>query len=229
MSTLQLVWDRSRCYDLWSWESEKKHHTASVIQQLHKNVYLARIGPVAGEPTETVVIKIACGVKEQENLEREFDFYMHDLYDLQGQVVPRCEGIYRGRVDGLPFGCLVLQYCSGPPILDGQEFLHQVFIATCKLHEAGVVHGNLLGCRNIIQMGVSPRIIDFSTATRHHCQNGIPTNPYPVLAKGMRSCQELVDLVKTYGLDDLTKLRVSLPMGATNPLWSIYIKKQHNS
>lgn len=123
MSTLQLVWDQSRCYDLWSWESEKLHQTASVIQHLHKAVYLARIGPVAEESTETVVIKLARGEQEQESLEREFDFYMHDLYDLQGEVVPRCEGIYRGRVNGLPLGCLVLQYCHGPPIIDGHEFL----------------------------------------------------------------------------------------------------------
>lgn len=129
MSTLQLLLDKSRCYDLWSWESENVHQTASVIRQLHKSVYLARIGPVAEESTETVVIKIACGEKERQNLEREFEFYMHDLYDLQGQVVPRCEGIYRGRVNGLPFGCLVLQYCFGPPILDGQEFLCVFFFS----------------------------------------------------------------------------------------------------
>ena len=89
------------------------------------------------------------------------------------------------------------------------------------MHEAGVVHGNLLGCRNIIQMGVAPRIIDFSTATRHHCQNGVPTNPYSVLAKGTRSCQELVDLVKTYGLKDIKKLPLALPMGVVN---HIYVK-----
>jgi hypothetical protein len=123
MSTLQLVWDKTRCYDLWSWESEKIHQTASVIRHLHKNVYLARIGPVAEEPNETVVIKLARGEEEQENLEREFEFYMHDLHDLQGQVVPRCGGIYRGRVNSMPLGCLVLQYCSGPPILDGPEFM----------------------------------------------------------------------------------------------------------
>lgn len=138
MSTLQLVWDRSRRYDLWSWESQKLHQTASVIQHLHKTVYLARIGPVAEEPTETVVIKLAYGEEEQENLKREFEFYMYDLYDLQGQVVPRCEGIYRGRVNGLPLGCLVLQYCSGPPILDGQEFLYVFYLNFSPLRRKGI-------------------------------------------------------------------------------------------
>lgn len=86
----------------------------------------------------------------------------------------------------------------------------QVFIAASRLHEAGVVHGDLLSSRNIIQMGLAPRIIDFSTATRHHCQNGIPTNPYPMLAQGTRRCQELADMVKTYGLNDMTKLQLAL-------------------
>ena len=89
-----------------------------------------------------------------------------------------------------------------------------------------MIHGNLLGCRNIIQMGDAPRIIDFSTATRHHCQNGVPTNPYPVLAEGIRSCPEIVDLVKTYGLNDIAKLRLALPMGVMNHFWSVYIKKK---
>lgn len=123
MSTLQLVWDETRRYDLWSWKPEKIHQTAFITRHLHKKVYLARIGPVAEEATEMVVVKLAYGGKEQENLEREFDFYMHELYDLQGQVVPKCRGIYRGRISGIPFGCLILQYCSGPPILDGPEFL----------------------------------------------------------------------------------------------------------
>jgi len=74
----------------------------------------------------------------------------------------------------------------------------QVYIATSRLHEAGVIHGNLLHGRNIIQSGIAPCIIDFSTATRHHCQHGIPTNPYPDRAHGVRHCQELVDLVKTW-------------------------------
>lgn len=130
MSTLQLVWDKTRCYDLWSWESEKIHQTASIIRHMQKNIYLAHIGPVAEEATDTVVIKLARGEKEQETLEREFEFYMHDLYHLQGQVVPRCGGIYRGRVNGMPLGCLVLEYCSGPPILDGVEFMC-VFIFSC--------------------------------------------------------------------------------------------------
>ena len=93
---------------------------------------------MAEEPTETVVIKLAYGEEEQENLKREFEFYMYDLYDLQGQVVPRCEGIYRGRVNGLPLGCLVLQYCSGPPILDGQEFLYVFYLNFSPLRRKGI-------------------------------------------------------------------------------------------
>ena len=110
----------------------------------------------------------------------------------------------------------------------GVDTSRQVFIATSRLHQAGVVHGDLLSCRNIIQMGVAPRIIDFSTATRHHnCQKGIPTNPYPVLAQGIRCCDELDGLVKTYGLNDLTKLRLvmSLPKDVPHQFWNANLIK----
>ncbi|KAF8808003.1 hypothetical protein BYT27DRAFT_7098069 [Phlegmacium glaucopus] len=197
MSTLQLVLNKTH-YDLWSWQSEGLHHTAFVIGRFRKRVYLAVIGPTGEKATDKVVIKLGWGEKEQESLQREFDFYMHDLYHLQGEVVPQCRGIYRGRVNGLPSGCLVLQYCDGPPITNGSGFFRQLFFAARKLHEAGVVHGDLLETRNILQMDESPRIIDFSTATRHHCQNGVPTHPYLKFADGIHCCPELAEIAKVY-------------------------------
>ena len=82
---------------------------------------------MAEKATKTIVVKLGYGEQGQESLEREFDFYMHDLYNLQGEVIPRCGGMYRGRVNGMPLGCLLLQFCSGPPIADNEEFLCVLF------------------------------------------------------------------------------------------------------
>jgi len=47
-----------------------------------------------------------------------------------------------------------------------------------------------------------------------------------MLADGVRCCQELFDMVKTYGLSDMTRLRLSLPVDVTNQFWNIYYKTQ---
>ncbi|KAF8159763.1 hypothetical protein B0H34DRAFT_674069 [Crassisporium funariophilum] len=219
MATLQLIWDATHIYELWSFDNEALHQTAHVMRRLGHSIYLARIGPVAEEPTETVIIKLARGEEEQRAITREFDLYSQDLFHLQGDVVPQCHGIFRGKVDGHPLGCLVLQYCSGPMIMaDNREFNRLIMIAACKLHQAGVVHGDLLDAHHILQMGFTPRFIDFSTATRHLCQNGIPTNPYECLSRSVRCCNELIEMEKSYGMmSDAPTMRHAVD--ATSRFW----------
>lgn len=67
------------------------------------------------DPEKVVIIKTARGEDEMETLNREFQFYEGELKHLQGHVVPLCFGSFRGKVDGVDFGCLVLEYCSGHP------------------------------------------------------------------------------------------------------------------
>lgn len=42
-----------------------------------------------------------------------------------------------------------------------------------------------------------------------------------MLSQGTHHCEELVDLVKTYGLNDMVKLQLALPMGVANQFWNI--------
>lgn len=76
----------------------------------------------------------------------------------------------------------------------------KAMIAACKLHYAGLVHGDLLSGRHIIGQGNEPRIIDFSKAIRHTCQNGVPTNPYEHNPEKRRFCQELMELERHFSL-----------------------------
>lgn len=77
-------------------------------------------------------------------------------------------------------------------------------IASCKIHQAGLLHGDLMDGRHIIRMGLhGVRIIDFSSAIRHTCTNGVPTLLGPSCSSngpGPTFCSELVNLEKTYGI-----------------------------
>jgi hypothetical protein len=75
------------------------------------------------EATETIIVKAALGPDEMILLNREAEFYSNELRHLQGTVVPKCFGLFRGKVDGVDFGCLLLEYCSGrAPVWNMLEF-----------------------------------------------------------------------------------------------------------
>ena len=73
-------------------------------------------------------------------------------------------------------------------------------LATCKLHAAGIVHGELVDGHHFVPMGLSIRIVDFSTAERHECSNGLPL----VSSRDRQDdgCLELVEMEETYGRID---------------------------
>jgi hypothetical protein len=123
MATLQLIWAHRRTYNLWSWSLGKIHQTARIIKCIKNNVYTAHIGPRDMEATETIIVKAALGPDEMILLNREAEFYSNELKHLQGTVVPKCFGLFRGKINGLDFGCLLLEYCSGrTPVWNMHEF-----------------------------------------------------------------------------------------------------------
>lgn len=56
---------------------------------------------------------MARGDQEMHSLSREAEFYENELKHLQGTVVPRSLGFFRGKECGIDVGCLLLEYCSG--------------------------------------------------------------------------------------------------------------------
>lgn len=121
MSTLQLIWDSQTTYQLWSWNNGNIHYTAQLVRRIKNSVYMVRIGARGVEPTDVVAVKVARGKEEVEEMEREVGFYESQLKSLQGTVVPKCYGFYTAKVQGTPIGCLLLEYCSGPPVEPGRE------------------------------------------------------------------------------------------------------------
>jgi hypothetical protein len=99
------------------------HQTARIIKCLNNRVYTAHIGPRGMAAAEIIVVKVAFSPDEVMLLNREAEFYSNELRDLQGTVVPKFFGFFRGKVDGADFGCLLLEYCSGrAPVWDMLEF-----------------------------------------------------------------------------------------------------------
>ncbi|KAF9267006.1 hypothetical protein L218DRAFT_920703 [Marasmius fiardii PR-910] len=160
--------------------------------------------PSAPQAPIPVVLKIATGSEQITLLQREASFYENELFHLQGSVVPRYYGLYRGKLlnfspppqstiarsyrEPPTSACMILEYCSGHgsiPLSPG-ELRRRTMIATQKLHQAGVVHGDLLNHRHVLDLGYNGnkggvRIVDFSMAHRHHrCPQSIG------------GCQELV-------------------------------------
>lgn len=119
MTTLQLILSQRQSYELWSWDSHHLvHQTAHVSSQSISskgNVRVAHIGPRGEEPKYTAVVKMAQGQRPVVILEKEYRVYTKKLKHLQGSVVPICYGLFKGKVNGEDFACLLLEYCKGPP------------------------------------------------------------------------------------------------------------------
>ncbi|KAF9532666.1 hypothetical protein CPB83DRAFT_890850 [Crepidotus variabilis] len=212
-SSLQLILSNASApsYTLWSWDHGDFHQVARVCEQLADNICTAYIGPVGETPSHKVVLKIGQGKRADQRLAREYEMYSGPLVHLQGTIVPRCFGLFCGSANESGSGtikskkqisCLVLEYIAPhrERTVDPEEFHRQLMLALCKIHKAGINHGNLK-TGHILQMGYSPRIIDFSLASRHSCQHGYaagfcdednsqPSSLSPT-ASELLTCQEL--------------------------------------
>ncbi|KAJ3857279.1 hypothetical protein EV368DRAFT_30617 [Lentinula lateritia] len=214
MSTLELIYDR-KIYELWSWEPQQavhqtaRHQTARILPTRltpRGNVRVAYLGPRDEEPDSLVVTKLARD-NEVPALEREYRVYMDRLQHLQGSVVPICYGLYRGKVEGEKFACMLLEYYRHLMTYSIEERNFQIMRATWKLHEAGILHGSIDSMHHIVCSTTGVRIIDFSDVVDNHRCVGVIRGPhlsYPnELAPSKNGCPELVLVDKIYGPTDL--------------------------
>jgi len=137
MATLKLIYDpitststrthsRSRSpptLTLTSSDTSLGHinQSALIVRHIQSNILISDLVPT-GDPDTTpsarVLLKTAKGDKANDLLKWEYEVYEERLKMLQGSVVPRCYGLFSGRVDergtasgtGERFGCLVLEY-----------------------------------------------------------------------------------------------------------------------
>jgi hypothetical protein len=111
ISSLILLWPDGQSYPMTSYDLGRGNKSATVIKRLQSNIHLAWIGLMNDNPTQLVLLKLARGDQENKLLKHEYECYTNELVGLQGRYVPFCYGMYNSIVNGIPLGCLVLEYC----------------------------------------------------------------------------------------------------------------------
>ncbi|KAF6754321.1 hypothetical protein DFP72DRAFT_783989, partial [Ephemerocybe angulata] len=120
---LELFWNSTDVYDLWSWTTESmKPQVARIAHQYRRNIYAAVLGPKGGENEKLVLAKIARGTEEVETLAHEATIYTDDLRHLQGTVIPVFYGLWKTKIGGIDFACMFIEHCTGPTKLSASEF-----------------------------------------------------------------------------------------------------------
>ncbi|KAG7099693.1 hypothetical protein E1B28_001515 [Marasmius oreades] len=202
---LELHYSEGNVYYLQGCDSDypHQHAHAHVVKKFGKNVCQAWIGARNQKPTALVALKIARGSSAVKTLEYEAGIYRGALRDLQGKVVPKYHGLYRTVIDGhTELGVMILEFCSNSKDsqqMEKHEYTRRLMLAACKLHQAGVVHGQLYA-RHTLEIGQEIRIIDFSRATvSHRCVGAVPML---LQGRGERGCEELVWLEEEYGASE---------------------------
>ncbi|KDR80117.1 hypothetical protein GALMADRAFT_62327 [Galerina marginata CBS 339.88] len=204
---LELQWEGRTTHLLstdWDPATTPAHKKiARIIETIGHSVHLGFLKAGDSAKEEKIVCKLAHGHGNVKSLEREAEFYRNDLKDLQGKVVPQYFGFYKQDL-GETIACLLLEYIDDDDkdITNGPLWYRRVMLAMAEVHKAGIIHGGLLDFKkeHIIRMGKSPRIVDFSRATRHKCEGTLPANEHGVVPDDVISCEELRGLEETYGV-----------------------------
>ncbi|KAH9919570.1 uncharacterized protein B0H18DRAFT_1027744 [Fomitopsis serialis] len=150
----------------------------------------------------TVICKVIHGGKRQRStLHHEKQVYAA-LEELQGDIIPRCYGLFEGELGGELATCLVLEY-FGEPLTrnksahEDEAFRIYLMSAVLEFHRRGVRHNDLKPGHIRKKSDGSAGIIDFEAAVmNHHC---------PVVDA------DVVDSAATFEFGKLALREVELP------------------
>ncbi|GBE89721.1 hypothetical protein SCP_1700450 [Sparassis crispa] len=164
------------------------------IHHGHSVIYTATL-QIPNQPAQAVICKVVLGKRGVARLRNEVDMYWR-IAELQGDVVPRCFGLFEGELEDGPSACLVLQDCGERLYKEffatSWTFRYDLIIAMSKIHNAGVAHRDFAPRNIVVSNDNKPFIIDFDRAKKHDCYAAtdiIFNTPEP---REMRDqCQEL--------------------------------------
>ncbi|KAF4573287.1 hypothetical protein EYR36_007798 [Pleurotus pulmonarius] len=206
MSSLTLIWTNESApagannLVLQPWITQPANTpNPSLVCRINKRIRSRLfVGSIDGVPGP-LAIKFARVGYEVETLQKEIRFYDTSLKKLQGVVVPKVFGGYRGRVDGEDVAVFIMEYCQTVEEPDAREFNRKVMLAACQLHAAGVMHRNLLASHHIISTVKGLRFVDFSDGIMHMCPGANPQVQSTGRGHQPSGCFELDVLEQTYG------------------------------
>ncbi|KAL6298886.1 hypothetical protein BKA93DRAFT_809117 [Sparassis latifolia] len=157
--------------------------TAVCKEQQVKQVYRATVDVKFGSPEATeqipsgVICKVVYSRRSRDALVVEAHIY-EILRDLQGRSIPRCLGLYKGKMEDGLAACLLLEDCRRElerKLYTDWRFRQQLFNTLEEMHCKGIKHGNIVENNIVVNHKGSPIIVDFSTATtKHDCQYKLP-------------------------------------------------------
>ncbi|KII89954.1 hypothetical protein PLICRDRAFT_53082 [Plicaturopsis crispa FD-325 SS-3] len=209
MSTLRLIWPTFDTTCLLYSPTIGQDFTATISHTIRgdSRVHIATVNTsealIYSDQTD-IIVKIATGKEGIKDLEREAGFYESDLRPLQGSVVPRCYGFFKGKVSGEYQACLLLEFCR---FVEHQPSFKRTLVETnrlkmvaaARLHQVGIIHNDLIDGRHFVIANRGPQIIDFTYAERHACRGAVPL----LLCDNVpRGCWELVNMERYFGDTD---------------------------
>ncbi|KAH9921821.1 uncharacterized protein B0H18DRAFT_1020355 [Fomitopsis serialis] len=128
-----------------------------------------------GVNCRTVICKVIYGGKRpRAALHHEKEVY-DVLEELQGDIIPRCYGLFEGELGGELATCLVLEEFGEPLTRDksaheDETFRIYLMSAILELHRRGIQHNDLVPGNIRKKSDGSAGIIDFEAAVMiHHC------------------------------------------------------------
>ncbi|KAI0718847.1 hypothetical protein C8T65DRAFT_569838 [Cerioporus squamosus] len=150
-----------------------------------------------------VALKWVVGAERVAGAKREAGVYDKELLPLQGTVVPRFYGLFTSIIGDVEVGCIVLEWCAGPPIKDTFELNRQRMVAGIALHKAGVRHNKVLDPGHYIAVcDGTLRMVGFSSAKTHQCAGTtILSRDVNGDQKPVKCCSELAALESRFGVD----------------------------
>ncbi|PIL31548.1 hypothetical protein GSI_06250 [Ganoderma sinense ZZ0214-1] len=150
-----------------------------------------------------VALRWVVGEAQLDGIANEVRLYEQELVPLQGTVVPKFFGFFKGFVGKNKVGCIVTEWCRGVQIGEEHELNRQRMLSAIELHKAGIYHGRLLDKTHWVSAGDGTlRIVGFSSAHIHDCEG------MTVLSKDTGGdprpdavCKELAVLESRFGVD----------------------------
>ncbi|KAK0481816.1 hypothetical protein IW261DRAFT_1607072 [Armillaria novae-zelandiae] len=231
-SIIEVIYDHNHVSRLWSWDAvnginspdTSPQFTIRCCEALRQRVFRASMGPYGGQPTTPVIIKVARTEQEFSLLQWEEKVYNQCLRGLQGTVVPKCYGLFGTNDRGRKTGCLVLEHCATANDIKHADYCRKVMVAIIKIHQAGIIHGDVRRSSHILSTPDGVRIIDFSNAKIHECPNAQPrlmdTRYAP---ESGTQCNELMVLENGYGIADGQHLDNMLQTNMPSPLPAVHV------
>ncbi|RDB17089.1 hypothetical protein Hypma_001929 [Hypsizygus marmoreus] len=133
--------------------------------------------PEFHDPVDAV-LKFSHQGKNVDSLLHEANIYENHVKDLQGDVIPRCFGVFQATIAENLITCLITEYCGSP--IEGsnicswgpEDFFWEVIRKLDRLHKHGFAHGDFKESNVVNNNGV-PFIIDLEHAKPHICKRAL--------------------------------------------------------